>query len=129
MAVSCPDDLNQDRLRVLVIDDEPAVTSLLSRIFRAMDVTVVRDGPSALAALSDGRWDAIVCDLALPDTSGAALYGRATDAQRARFLFITGGAMTADAQHFLDVCAAPVVYKPFDAASIRRAVAAIAQRE
>ncbi|MCB9731003.1 MAG: response regulator [Deltaproteobacteria bacterium] len=128
MAVSYPEDQDHERLRVLIIDDESAVTSLLTRILRAMDVTVVRDGASAIEALAGGRWDAVICDLALPDTSGPTLYHRATDAQRERFLFITGGAMTADAQRFLDLCAAPVLYKPFDASAIRRAVAAVTQK-
>ena len=122
MAANLHDTDEPARPRVLIIDDEQGVTVVLSRILRAMDVTVARDGAAAREALDDGLWDAVLCDLTLPDMTGAAVFEHATRAQRERFLFMTGGAVTPDAQRRLDACRAPILYKPFDASTLRAAV-------
>lgn len=108
--------------RVLIIDDEAAVGLILSRALRPWEAVVAHDGRAALACLSEQLWDAVLCDLSLPDVDGMALYAEASAEQRARFIFMTGGAYTADAQRFLEGCGAPVIYKPFEPASVREVV-------
>jgi two-component system, OmpR family, response regulator len=58
--------------RVLVVDDEPAITDLLSTALRYMgyDVTTARTGMSALDAASRTPPDVIVLDVMLPDIDG-----------------------------------------------------------
>lgn len=60
---------------VLIIDDEEKLRHLLSRILRSegFEVQEAGDGKSALKKLSHAPFDAILCDVKLPDTSGVAL--------------------------------------------------------
>lgn len=60
---------------VLIIDDEEKLRNLLSRILRSegFDVQEAGDGKSALKKLSHTPFDAILCDVKLPDISGVAL--------------------------------------------------------
>lgn len=61
--------------RVLLIDDEEKLRSLLSRILRTegFEVLEAADGKMALKKLAQHSVDAILCDVKLPDTSGVSL--------------------------------------------------------
>jgi PAS domain S-box-containing protein len=108
---------------VLVIDDEPMIRSLVSRLlsgrYRVTSVDGVR---AALAALNQGqKFDAILCDLMMPGESGIDFYGvvrRLYPDLLSRVAFITGGAVTPDTSKFLDTAARPVLNKPFNAQSL-----------
>jgi PAS domain S-box-containing protein len=120
------------RGRVLVIDDEPAIGTSLRLLFEdEHDVVVLTRASDALARIADGeRFDAILCDLMMPDMDGMSLHARIAKiapAQIARMVFVTGGAFTREAQEFLARCQHPPIQKPFDApeliATLRRLVA------
>ena len=59
--------------RVLVVDDEPRVASLLKRMLRDDTQTVasVREG---LALYQQHTFDVVLCDLMMPVMSGVDLY-------------------------------------------------------
>jgi two-component system OmpR family response regulator len=65
---------NGDRpaARILVVDDEPSITELLSTALRYMgyDVSTARTGSAALAAAGANPPDLIVLDVMLPDIDG-----------------------------------------------------------
>jgi len=67
-----------ERRRVLVVEDNAIDARALQTMFRhdAVDLVVARTGDEAMHRLADGRFDAIVLDLMLPDTSGFALLER-----------------------------------------------------
>lgn len=109
-------------LRVLVVDDEQSVGFFLTRLLRPWDVTVVADGLSAAERIAAEPWDIILCDLTLPGVGGAELFALATPEQRRRFLFMTGGAYTPEAELFLASCPEPPLYKPFDPRELRARV-------
>lgn len=58
--------------RVLVVDDEPLNLKLLKRRLEQMGyaVTCAADGPSALGALEQACFDAVLLDVHMPDVSG-----------------------------------------------------------
>jgi len=59
------------RARVMIIDDEIALTSALRRQLRSHhDITVMNDGASALAAVLRDDYDVILCDVMMPGTDG-----------------------------------------------------------
>jgi len=112
------------RARVLVIDDEPAVAAAIKRVLSPEhDITVVDSGARALEALeNDPSFDAIFCDVLMPQMSGIDLYEkvvRVLPEQAERFVFVTGGTFTARAQDFLDTVPNPRVEKPFNIATLR----------
>ena len=106
---------------ILIIDDEPAVASVLrAKLARAgYQVLVETDAERGLARLLSGE-DGIAlvyCDLMMRGVSGmdlaAALASRAPDRLR-QVVFMTGGAFTPRARDFRSAHADRCVDKPFD---------------
>lgn len=118
---------DEQRPRVMIVDDEENLRVSLGQILAVdFDVTLAGSGPEALRALADGaRFDAVLCDLMMPRMSGVDLYEAlstvAPDAQP-RFIFLTGGAYTAQAREFLARVENPRMEKPFSVAELRDAL-------
>jgi len=78
---------------ILVVDDEPGMLSLLSRVLSAMRyrVTAAPGGPAALATLGSDQVDLLVTDYRMPDMNGRELIA-ALRAQRPglKALVVTG---------------------------------------
>lgn len=62
-------------IRVLLVDDEAVLTSLVSLAlgYEGWTVDIAHDGASALQAYRDSRPDIVVLDIMLPDTDGISL--------------------------------------------------------
>ncbi|HEY4186816.1 MAG TPA: response regulator [Polyangia bacterium] len=95
------------RRRVLAIDDEP----LLLKAYRRMlgdvhEVVTALGGRDALLVLQKQTdFDAILCDLQMPEMSGMELYAKVEARYPEileRFIFSTGGAFSTEARRFLD---------------------------
>ncbi|CAN5925212.1 hypothetical protein BH11MYX4_BH11MYX4_34540 [soil metagenome] len=111
---------------ILVVDDEPAVGTVLARVLRHHDVTVVHAARTALDLLEAGsRFDVIFSDLMMPEMSGMDFYDelvlRHPEAAR-RVVFVSGGAFTPRAGEFLETVTNPRLGKPFDARAVRAVV-------
>lgn len=67
-----------ERPRVLLVEDDAAVTRILSLLLRnsGFDVTGVESGRDALSALDVKPYDAVVLDLGLPDGLGGEVLGK-----------------------------------------------------
>jgi len=107
-----------ERLRVLVVDDEPLLGSAVARMLRgkhALDRET--SARAALARVQAGeRWDIIVCDLMMPELTGMDFYEtvlRVAPSQARAFVFMTGGAFTPRARTFLAEVSQPRLDKPF----------------
>ncbi len=103
--------------RVLVIDDEAAVAQALKRALGEWyEVTALERAREAMALLSAGqRFDAILCDLMMPEMSGPQFHEnlvRLDPDQARRVTFMTGGAFTEEARRFLDTVRPPFIEKP-----------------
>ena len=61
--------------KILIIDDENKLRSLLARIIslEGFEVLQAADGKSALRKLEQGGIDVIICDVKLPDSNGVAM--------------------------------------------------------
>jgi CheY-like chemotaxis protein len=111
------------RRRVLLIDDEP---SLLRALARALgdrhQVDVAVGGKEALELIQRGtHYDAVLCDLHMPDVSGKdvhAFLARHQPALAARLVFVTGGAFTEEIRRFIQDTQNPVLEKPLDLARV-----------
>jgi PAS domain S-box-containing protein len=91
---------------VLIVDDEPRVGLMLKRLLdREYTVSTVTTIAEALKLIQEGRaFDAILCDLMMPEGTGMDLYARLREIAPAlarRMLFVTGGAFTPAAEEFL----------------------------
>ncbi len=90
-------------------------------------VTVVTSGRAALAELAAAKpaYDLILCDLMMPEITGAEVYETVTRERpelATRFVIMTGGAFTAHGQQFLAETDVPVLEKPFDLETLRSLV-------
>ena len=115
------------RGRVLIIDDEAMVLKTMQRLLgRDHDVVVCADGREAATLLTqDQAFDVILCDLMMPNLSGAALYDQVrarAPALAERFVFMTGGATEATAKAFLANTSNTQMEKPFNIAELRATV-------
>ncbi|MFL5345097.1 MAG: two-component regulator propeller domain-containing protein [Hyalangium sp.] len=116
------------RGRVLVVDDDPLVSSALRRtLSREHDVEVVVSSRRALEMLisAEGLYDVVLCDLMMPEMTGMELHAQleAAAPERAqRMVFVTGGAYTPAAQSFLERVTNPRLEKPFEPEKLRERV-------
>ncbi len=106
-------------VRVLVVDDEPAIRRLLRTVLGAegFAVSEAENGAVALAALAEGP-DIVVLDLGLPDIDGQDLIGRIRATSSVPIVVLSArederGKVTA-----LDGGADDYVTKPFGAAEL-----------
>ena len=111
----------------LVVDDEREVGEAMAEFLEAEGfvVTTVEDGAGAKAALMGGIFDAIFCDLRMPDIDGPALFDWACQAIPGiaeRFVFVTGDTLGEAAARFLERADRPVLEKPFSRDSLRQAL-------
>jgi two-component system response regulator MprA len=103
-------------MKVLVVDDEPAVRASLQRslTFEGYDVAVARDGFEALEAVDTNRPDVVVLDVLMPRLDGLQAVRRL----RARgdelpVLMLTARDGTSDRVVGLDAGADDYLVKPF----------------
>ena len=119
--------------RVLVVDDEPLVGRAVSRVLAPRhEVAVATSGAEALALVQAGHvFDLVLCDLMMPGMSGMELYRTVSELApdvAERFVFLTGGAFTLEADAFLSSTPVERIIKPFDSAALRLLAAARARR-
>jgi CheY-like chemotaxis protein len=62
-------------LRLLVVDDEPDVLELYTKLFtqQGAEVAVASNAGEALRQFSDGRPDVLICDVEMPGEDGYSL--------------------------------------------------------
>jgi two-component system OmpR family response regulator len=107
---------DSDRLRVLVVDDEPGIVDVVSMALRhhGYEVAAVETGARALVEARDWRPHAMVLDVMLPDMEGFEV-ARRLAAQRAEIpiLFLSARDTTSDKVRGLTTGGDDYVTKPF----------------
>ncbi|MCW2137908.1 response regulator transcription factor [Actinoplanes cyaneus] len=117
--------------RVLVVDDEPNISALLSQTLRlvAFDVRVAETGHSALVAVAEFEPDLIVLDVMLPDVDGFEVARRLRAAgSRIPVLFLTARDAVEDRILGLSAGADDYVTKPFSLEEVVLRIRAILRR-
>ncbi|HSN15064.1 MAG TPA: ATP-binding protein [Anaeromyxobacteraceae bacterium] len=118
------------RGRILVVDDDPAVTRALARMLgRSAKVAIETGAEQALARLlGEPHPDAILCDVMMPGLSGPDFHQRLRTIDPAlarRVVFITGGAVTEAIAAAVAATGQPCVEKPPERAALARAIASV----
>ena len=119
------------RARVLVVDDELQLASMLQRVLQdEHEVRIATTAREALELLSTGQeFDVVLCDLLMPTMSGMDLYlelKRRRPGLEKRLVFMTGGAFTPRAAEFLGLVKNRRIEKPFDLSQVRQLVRELA---
>ncbi len=105
---------------ILVVDDEPAILEMLSRLLtkRGYRVETANSGEEAVERIALGHdYDVILLDIFMPGQEGKTTYEKIIGLRPAltrRVIFITGDATVPDTQVFLDRTNASYIAKPFD---------------
>jgi two-component system response regulator MprA len=118
-------------VRVLVVDDEPAVRSALKRALEldGYIVLLAGDGRQAIERLRDDRVDAIVLDVAMPVMDGIEATRRLRDAgDRTPILMLTARDAVDDRVEGLDVGADDYLTKPFALRELHARLRALLRR-
>lgn len=110
---------------VLVVDDEPDLSSLIAELLGTHGYRVVtaENGRAALDRLSRASFDIILSDFRMPEMDGPGLY-RELERQHPhllpRLVFMTGNAFTDDTADFFAATGAPCLRKPFEREDVQR---------
>lgn len=117
-----------DGVRILVVDDEEAVRSVLFRFFRheGANAELAGGGGEALERIRQGTFDAIVLDLRMPDVDGSRVFEmlvREHPEAAARTIVLSGD--PSDLADTIDIPASRILHKPVELADLKRAVLAV----
>ncbi len=111
-------------LRVLLVDDDEFVLESMRKILvsNGHDATVVNGGREAMQLLSkDDHFDAVICDVMMPDIDGPALYDFIAETHEhlvPSIVFCTAGVLTQGAKRFLAQPEIRVLRKPVGATQL-----------
>ena len=121
----------QAKTRVLVVDDEPNITDLVSTALRyeGFDVEVAADGRSALAQGQSFRPELMVLDVMLPDLDGFTVVRRLrADKLPVSVVFLTARDATEDKVTGLTLGGDDYVTKPFSIEELVARIRAVLRR-
>ena len=104
--------------KVLVIEDEPALSAAVSEALTDAGFRVDRagDGQEALERVQTEVYDLLVCDLKMPRMDGPTLHRALAETKPAlaqRMIFVTGDVAGTEAEHFLEESGCQWLAKPF----------------
>jgi two-component system, OmpR family, response regulator MprA len=118
-------------MRILVVDDEPAVRTALERALslEGYDVDLVADGAAALDRLAAAPPDAVVLDVGMPRVDGLEVCRRMRQAgDRTPVLMLTARDAIDDRVEGLDAGADDYLVKPFALRELRARLRALLRR-
>ncbi len=116
--------------KLLVVDDEPAITSFLRMgLARAgYEVTVASEGTEALAAAGRERFDLVILDVMLPGMDGVQLCRRLRGNRDLAILMLTAADAVPQRVAGLEAGADDYLVKPFDFTELVARVRALLRR-
>jgi two-component system, OmpR family, response regulator MprA len=118
-------------MRVLVVDDDPAVSGALNRALRleGYEVSVAADGPPALEEIAIRPPDAVILDIGLPTIDGLDVCRRLRAADNdTPVLMLTARDAINDRVQGLDAGADDYLVKPFALAELLARLRALLRR-
>jgi CheY-like chemotaxis protein len=118
--------------RALVVEDDGVVQLLMRIILERANYLVdcARDGAEACQKVQQGDYDAVVCDVIMPEMDGPTLHQRLRELRRPearRMLFVTGAKLSEDEVQSVRGTGCPLLWKPFTVEELGAAVDEIAQ--
>jgi DNA-binding NtrC family response regulator len=113
------------RPRILVVDDEPSIRTVLKAHLarEGHDVSTATDGAEAVSALTATPYDLVISDLKMPGMSGLELLAWCTREQPGLpVVLITAHGTVDTAVEALKLGAQDFITKPFDLDELKQAV-------
>jgi two-component system, OmpR family, response regulator ResD len=115
---------------ILVVDDEPTITDVVSRYLEraGYSTRVAGDGPDALRIAGESRPDLVVLDLMMPGMDGLEVMRRLREHERVSVILLTAKGEHTDRIIGLRLGADDYVVKPFSPAELVARVDAVLRR-
>jgi DNA-binding response OmpR family regulator len=122
--------MNNKRIRILAVDDEPRYTWAIQSILEAIgyEVITAMDGKQALDHASAFKPDLILLDVRLPDYSGYEVCRKIREYSIVPIIMLTALADERDKVRGLDAGADDYITKPFGAQELLARVRALLRR-
>ncbi|MDF1535365.1 MAG: sigma-54 dependent transcriptional regulator [bacterium] len=118
--------------KVLIVDDEPGMRSLLTRVMEkeGYQSRAVADGAEALKSIQGGEWDLVIADIDMPVMDGIELLKRLRDTvPRLPVIMITAYATVESAVQAMKSGAFDYITKPFAMDELKIVVAKAFERQ
>jgi len=115
-----PDNQEESRLNVLVIDDNDQITKMVSSFLDMSnhDCTVVNDGKEGLELIKTKQYDSIVLDLAMPEFDGYEILDtlqREDPSQLPKIIILTASSVPIETvRKFKELGVSSCLQKPVD---------------
>jgi len=112
------ENLSADAKRILIVEDEPAVSDLCQRVLTSegFEVDIAVNGKIAQDMLKEKQYDLCLFDIRTPTMNGKELYQWLKEKHpqmTSRVIFTTGDVMAGDTQSFLEQVGRLFLPKPF----------------
>lgn len=116
---------------VLVVDDDERLREMLRMGLEAMGFTihVACNGEEALSLLGEWHYDAVICDLEMPNMCGDELFRRCRHQHpetARRFIFLSGSPKELMPPDLADTAEQPWLTKPCRLADLQAAIVRVA---
>lgn len=124
-------DTSERKLHVMVVDDEPLVAGMLQTILESAGhrATVFLDAAEAVEAFSEGQFDLLVVDLAMPGMDGWEVSRRINEiCPGVPIIVVTGSNTTADDGERHGAVVDTVLWKPSAMGELAQAIAEAIRR-
>jgi two-component system KDP operon response regulator KdpE len=120
----------ENRPLVLVADDQPEITKLVSLSLQneGFRVLTASDGPTALEHLSDSNPDVLLLDIMMPGMSGIEVLREVREHHPVPVIMLTARSSTAQVSEVLNLGADDYVVKPFNAGELAARIRAVMRR-
>jgi two-component system OmpR family response regulator len=120
---------SQPRAKILVIEDEPALSLVLTRVLKnaGFDVAVAATGTGGLRLADEQKCDLILSDIDLPDIRGFEVCERVKQNPQLRLIpviLMSGRLAEGNEARALKVGAADYLSKPFGAETVVKKISA-----
>jgi PAS domain S-box-containing protein len=118
------------RARVLVVDDEPMLRTMLVEMLSEHHDVVAAASADEAEALLDRPFDVILCDLIMPHRTGIELHQWIAEHRPAlqdRVLFMSGGCFRTEDRDYLDAMPTDSLAKPFSEDEVLAALGAVVE--
>lgn len=120
-------ELGGRKMRMLVVEDEPAICQVCSRtlIGEGFEVDIAADGSLAEGMLEKKEYDLILIDMRTPVMNGQQLYQSIVEKHQDmvdRVIFTTGDVLGGDVKSFLEESGRLFLVKPFTPDDLRSIV-------